>query len=46
MTIKQTIEMLEKFKDKSLTLYFDCRHCNKAINLVEAKECVIMRTEE
>jgi len=45
MTIKETIEMLQKFKNKDVQLYFDCNHCGKGMELVTASECVIVKTQ-
>lgn len=44
MTIKETIEILQKFKNKDIELYFDCHHCGTGVQLKKAKECVIVET--
>lgn len=44
MTIRQTIEMLKKFKNQDMPLYFDCTHCGKGLELKEAKEVVLVKT--
>jgi hypothetical protein len=46
MTVQETINMLEKFKNKNIQLYFDCRHCGHGMELIAAHEAVVVETRK
>lgn len=45
MTVQETIDALQKMP-KSMRVLFDCSHCGHGMELVEAKQCVIIETRK